>query len=75
MPTTSYVVAGMTCGHCVHAVTEEVSAVDGVDKVAVDLGSGPLTVTSAPRSPYADVAAAVDEGGVRARAGLIGTHR
>ena len=31
MPTTSYVVTGMTCDHCVHAVTEEVSAVDGVE--------------------------------------------
>ena len=63
MPTTDYVVTGMTCGHCVHAVTEEVSALDGVEDVAVDLGSGRLTVTSQTEIPYAAVAAAVDEAG------------
>lgn len=63
MPTTSYVVTGMTCDHCVHAVTEEVSALDGVEDVAVDLDSGRLTVTSAAEIPYARVAAAVDEAG------------
>jgi copper chaperone CopZ len=63
VPTTSYVVTGMTCDHCVHAVTEEVSAVVGVDDVAVDLGSGRLTVTSSTEVPYATVAAAVDEAG------------
>jgi copper chaperone len=61
--TTSYVVTGMTCDHCVHAVTEEVSAVAGVEDVVVDLDSGRLTVTSADEVPYASVAAAVDEAG------------
>ena len=63
MPTTSYVVTGMTCDHCVHAVTEEVSGVAGVEDVTVDLTSGRLTVTSANEIPYAAVAAAVDEAG------------
>jgi copper chaperone len=63
LPTTNYVVSGMTCDHCVHAVTEEVSALDGVDDVAVDLTSGRLTVTSSGEIPYASVAAAVDEAG------------
>ena len=63
MPTTSYHVTGMTCDHCVHAVTEEVSALTGVEDVAVDLDSGRLTVASANEIPYADVAAAVDEAG------------
>jgi copper chaperone len=63
VPTTSYVVTGMTCDHCVHAVTEEVSALDGVDDVAVDLTSGRLTLTSHDEIPYATVAAAVDEAG------------
>ncbi len=63
MPTTNYVVTGMTCDHCVHAVTEEVSALDDVDDVAVDLGSGRLTVTSRTEIPFAAVAAAVDEAG------------
>ncbi|SKF62415.1 copper chaperone [Mycobacteroides abscessus subsp. abscessus] len=31
----TYTVTGMTCGHCVSAVTEEVSAVAGVDQVDV----------------------------------------
>src|SRR3712207_6320349 len=45
MSTASYTVVGMTCGHCVNAVTEEVSAVPGVTAVDVDLTTGGLTVT------------------------------
>ena len=60
---TTYVVTGMTCEHCVHAVTEEVRALDGVAAVAVDLASGELSVTSRTEIPYAAVAAAVDEAG------------
>ena len=63
MTTTTYTVTGMTCGHCVSAVTEEVRALPGVRDVAVDLPSGAVTVTSdAPLEPAA-VAAAVDEAG------------
>ena len=46
MSTASYTVVGMTCGHCVSAVTEEVSQLPGVTAVDVDLASGGLTVTS-----------------------------
>src|SRR3954454_22607943 len=53
----------MTCGHCVTAVTEEVSAVPGVTAVAVDLASGGLTVTSDSPVDEAAVRAAVEEGG------------
>ena len=63
MPTTNYVVTGMTCDHCVNAVTEEVSALDGVEDVTVNLGSGRLSVSSRTEVPYASVAAAVDEAG------------
>ena len=63
MNTTSYLVTGMTCAHCVSAVTEEVRALDGIADVAVDLSSGRLSVTSRSEIPYADVAAAVDEAG------------
>ena len=59
----SYVVTGMTCQHCVNAVTEEVSAVGGVTGVDVDLESGRLTVVSDAEVPFAVVAAAVDEAG------------
>jgi copper chaperone CopZ len=61
--TSTYTVSGMTCEHCVKAVTSELSALDGVPDVPVDLGSGAVTVTSA--APLADeaVRAAVDEAG------------
>ena len=41
----TYVVTGMTCEHCVNAVTEEVGRVDGVQAVDVDLASGRVRVT------------------------------
>jgi copper chaperone len=63
MTTASYTVVGMTCGHCVDAVTEEVSAVPGVGAVDVDLGSGGLTVTSDAPVDEAAVRAAVEEAG------------
>jgi copper chaperone len=63
MPTASYLVSGMTCQHCVHAVTQEVSAVTGVSDVSVDLDSGRLTVVSSAEVPFAAIASAVDEAG------------
>ena len=63
MSTTSYTVVGMTCGHCVDAVTEEVSAVPGVTAVDVDLASGGLTVTSTQPVDDGAVRAAVEEAG------------
>jgi copper chaperone len=63
MSTASYTVTGMTCAHCVAAVTEEVGALPGVTSVEVDLGSGALTVTSDAPVDDAAVAAAVDEAG------------
>jgi copper chaperone len=61
--TTSYTVVGMTCGHCVDAVTEEVSAVPGVTAVDVDLASGGLTVSSTAPVDDGAVRAAVEEAG------------
>jgi copper chaperone len=61
--TASYTVVGMTCGHCVTAVTEEVSAVPGVTGVDVDLGSGGLTVSSDTPVDTDAVRAAVEEAG------------
>jgi copper chaperone len=63
MTTASYTVVGMTCGHCVSAVTEEVGQVPGVTGVEVDLGSGGLTVTSDAPVDEAAVRAAVEEAG------------
>jgi copper chaperone CopZ len=59
----SYTVVGMTCGHCVSAVTEEVGQVPGVTGVEVDLASGRLTVTSEATVDDDAVRAAVDEAG------------
>ena len=58
----TFTVSGMTCEHCVDAVTDEVSELDGVDTVAVDLESGQVTVVGAGYSD-AQVAAAVEEAG------------
>lgn len=46
MSTFSGTVTGMTCGHCVASVTEEVSEIPGVTDVDVDLATGALVVTS-----------------------------
>lgn len=41
-----YAVTGMSCQHCVNAITEDVGAVPGVSAVQVDLEGGRVTVTS-----------------------------
>jgi copper chaperone CopZ len=46
MSTETYTVTGMTCGHCVSSVTEEVGGLPGVSDVQVELESGRVTVTS-----------------------------
>jgi copper chaperone len=63
MSTASYTVVGMTCGHCVTSVTEEVSQLPGVTAVDVDLASGGLTVTSDAPVDESAVRAAVEEAG------------
>ncbi|MGZ5417979.1 MAG: heavy-metal-associated domain-containing protein [Nocardioides sp.] len=62
MSTTTYQVTGMTCGHCAQAVTTEVSAIDGVTDVQVDVASGKVEVTG-EGVPDEAVRAAVDEAG------------
>jgi copper chaperone len=58
----SYQVTGMTCEHCVNAVTGEVSAIPGVSKVSIDLAAGQVTVDG---EGFTDeqIRAAVDEAG------------
>jgi copper ion binding protein len=63
MTTATYTVKGMTCGHCVSSVKEEVSEVTGVTSVEVDLASGLLTVNSDEPIDTASIAAAVEEAG------------
>jgi copper chaperone len=63
MSTATYTVVGMTCGHCVKAVSEEVWQLPGVTTVEVDLASGGLTVTSDAPVDETAVRAAVEEAG------------
>ena len=63
MSTATYTVVGMTCGHCVTAVTEEVAALSGVTAVDVDLAGGVLTVSSDAPVDESAVRAAVEEAG------------
>jgi len=60
---TTYKVAGMTCGHCVSAVTMELSLLPSVTAVDVDLEAGQVAVTSDAQLDQAQVAAAIDEAG------------
>jgi len=63
MSTTTYTVTGMTCGHCVASVSEEVGQVPGVSQVDVDLPTGRVTVTADGPVDDAHVRAAVVEAG------------
>ncbi|MBK8459992.1 MAG: cation transporter [Micropruina sp.] len=63
MTTSTYTVEGMTCGHCVHAVTEEVSAIPGVTGVNVTLQGGALEVTSEGPVDFDRIVEAVAEAG------------
>ena len=66
MSTTTYTVTGLSCEHCVNAVTSQLGSLPGVAEVSVDLvadGDSRVTVTSA--GPLADsvVSEALDEAG------------
>jgi copper chaperone CopZ len=64
--TTTYAVTGLTCEHCVKAVTEEISALDGVREVQIDLvagGTSTVNVISEGSLSEQAVAAALDEAG------------
>ena len=66
MTTATYAVTGMTCGHCVSAVTEELSQLAGVQDVSVELvadGESRVHVTSEAPLDETAVREAVDEAG------------
>lgn len=66
MTARTYWVTGMTCGHCERAVTSELTSLDGVTDVSVDLvagGTSSVTVTSTHPLDDDQVAAALDEAG------------
>jgi copper ion binding protein len=64
MTTRTYTVEGMTCQHCVNAVSSEVGRLPGVTEVAIDLDRGGVTVTGERVDDNA-VREAVDEAGYR----------
>jgi copper chaperone len=59
----TYTVTGMTCGHCVAHVTEEVQAVPGVSDVQVMLEGGHMVITSAAPVDFKAIKDAVSEAG------------
>jgi copper chaperone len=61
--TTTVTVSGMTCGHCVASVTEELGEIDGVQHVDVVLESGSVTIASDGPLDPADIESAVAEAG------------
>ncbi len=66
MPTSTYAVTGMTCGHCEGAVRAEVSRLSGVTEIEVSSATGRLAVSSDAPVDDAAVIAAVDEAGYEA---------
>ena len=61
--TQTYTVTGMTCGHCVASVTEEVQEIPGIEGVDIVLETGALTITSSEPVDDAAVRTAVEEAG------------
>ncbi|MDV8022673.1 heavy metal-associated domain-containing protein [Rhodococcus sp. IEGM 1330] len=56
-------VTGMTCGHCVSSVREEISSIPGVTAVNVDLASGRVDIDSDTTIEHTAIAQAIDEAG------------
>lgn len=69
MSEASYIVTGVTCGHCVASVTEEITKIDGITAVAVDLPTGAVTVTSDRPVDDSQIRAAVEEAGYQLTGG------
>lgn len=63
MTTATFQVTGMTCDHCVRAVTTELVLLEGVRSVDVDLAQGAVTVTSDGPLDREEVREAIDEAG------------
>lgn len=63
MPAQSFTVTGMTCSHCVQAVTDEFRSLPGVTAVSVDLAGGTVVVHSERTIHRAEAAKATDEAG------------
>ena len=68
MTTQTFHVTGMTCDHCVQAVTDELQALTGVRAVDVDLTEGTVQVDTTRTLTDAEVRDALDEAGAYALA-------
>ena len=66
MKTTNFLVPGMTCGHCKGAVADELSKINGVTNVDVDLDSKKVTIESEADVEWQVIVDAVDEAGFEA---------
>jgi copper chaperone len=63
---TTVSVSGMTCGHCISSVSEEIESLAGVEAVDVDLNAGGIstvTITSSEELSPAEIGEAVAEAG------------
>lgn len=58
-----YEVAGMSCAHCVRAVTEAVRGVDPSARVDVDLAAGEVRVAGAAEGAAGRIARAIAAAG------------
>ncbi|MDD2878029.1 MAG: heavy-metal-associated domain-containing protein [Acidiphilium sp.] len=56
-------VEGMTCNHCVHAVTQAVHSVVAETPVVIDLPSGTVRIDRATSADAAEITAAIVEEG------------
>jgi copper chaperone len=63
--TISYSVPGMHCGHCTHAVEQEITAAAGVQSVEADLDTKLVTVKGEGLDDVA-LRAAIEEAGYEA---------
>jgi copper chaperone len=63
MANATFTVRGMSCGHCVTAVSAELLRVPGVERVQVDLAAGQVTVETAGPLSATAITAAIDEAG------------
>jgi copper ion binding protein len=66
MTTTTFQVPGMTCGHCKGAVTDELSKINGVTKVDVDLDTKKVSFESDVAVDWQIIVDAIDEAGFEA---------
>ncbi len=56
-------VNGMTCGHCVNSVTQELSKINGVKKVDIDLNTGKVEIDTNEKISRLKLEEAIEEAG------------